>query len=168
MSNIKDILKPVLSPLLKSILNSQDVFSSRYFRRNQGGTDFISHSSVTVDRIVMTVDPVSGNSGLPTGAPAVIDNELQIIDFAFSGSISEIGKNGASFFQGIVSNVKYYNSGIQIHGYRIDSNSDDIPDEVGNADGTVINGLASDWGLFQEQSQGGDWLGDGGTPLARR
>ena len=25
--------------------------------------------------------------------------------------------------------------------------------------GTIINGLANDWGLFQEQSIGGDWLG---------
>ena len=132
--------------------------TSRYFRRNLGTIDYYSHTAVTVDRIVMDVEPVSGGSGLPTGAPPVTDNVLQTIDFAYTGSISELCRNGTSYFSGVMANVKYYFNGEQIHGYKIESDSNDIPDTVGSNNATVINGLASDWGLFTEQGDVIGWV----------
>ena len=133
---------------------------SRYFRRNEGTTDYISHAAVTVDRIVMDIypDAGNGNTGLPTGAPTVTDNVLQTIDFAYSGTISELCRNGSSYFSGIMANVKYYFGGVQIHGYDIKSNSNDIPDTIGSNNATVINGNAEDWAIYTKQDTG-EWLG---------
>ena len=144
----------VKTGLVRAISN----INTRYFRRNEGTTDYISHATATVDRIVMYVLPVTDNTGLPTGAPVVTAGVFQAIDFAFVGSISEIGKNGANYFAGRIANVEYYSGGTLIHGWKIESNSNDIPDYVGSNDGTVINGNASDWGLFQQQATG-EWLG---------
>jgi len=130
----------------------------RYFRHNEGTTDYYSHSTVTVDRIVMDVKPVSGGSGLPTGAPAVTNNVLQTIDFAYSGTISELCRNGANYFTGIMANVKYYFGGVQIHGYDIKSNSNDIPDTIGSNDAAVVNPSVDDWQVYTQQSTG-EWLG---------
>ena len=130
----------------------------RFFRHNEGGTDYYSHAVVTVDRIVMDVMPLSGGTGLPTGAPAVTNGVLQTIDFVYSGTISELCRNGASYFAGVMANVKYYFGGAQIHGYDIKSNGNSIPDTVGSNDATVINPNANDWALYQKQTNG-DWLG---------
>ena len=132
---------------------------TRYFRRNLGTTDYYSHAAVTVDRIVMDVLPNAGNgnTGLPTGAPAVTDNVLQTIDFVYSGTISELCKNGAAYFSGIMANVKYYLGGQQIHGYDIKSNSNTIPDTIGSNDITIINPNPEDWQPYTQQ-ENGDWL----------
>ena len=140
------------------IINNVPGLITRYFRRNEGTTDYYSHSTVTVDRIVMDVKPVSGGSGLPTGAPAVTDGVLQTIDFTYSGTISELCRNGASHFAGVMANVKYYFGGVQIHGYDIQSNGNNIPDTIGSNDASVINGTPSDWSLLTQQTSG-DWLG---------
>ena len=134
---------------------------TRYFRHNLGTTDYYSHASATVDRIVMTVNPNAGNgnTGLPTGAPAVTDNVLQTIDFAYSGTISELCRNGSSYFSGIMANVKYYFGGVQIHGYDIKSNSNDIPDTIGSNDAAVVNPSVDDWQVYTQQSTG-EWLGN--------
>jgi len=144
----------VKTGLVRAISN----INTRYFRRNEGTTDYISHSAATVDRIVMDVYPSAGNVGLPTGAPAVTNNVLQTIDFAYAGTISELCKNGASYFAGIMANVKYYLNGTLIRDYPLDDNSDDLRELASGQNGTVINGNASDWGLFQQQATG-EWLG---------
>ena len=130
----------------------------RFFRHNEGGTDYYSHAVVTVDRIVMDVMPLSGGAGLPTGAPAVTNGVLQTIDFVYSGTISELCRNGAIYFAGVMANVEYYFGGAQIHGYDIKSNSNNIPDTVGSNNATVINGNADDWSLLTQQNSG-DWIG---------
>ena len=53
-----------------------------------GGQHYTS-AAVSPDTIQMDVYPLSDNTGLPTGAPAVTANRYQTISFAFSGSISE-------------------------------------------------------------------------------
>lgn len=133
--------------------------TKRYFRRNED-PGYATHSSVTVDRIVMVVLPNTGNGnlGLPNGAPAVDDNELQTIDFAYSGSISELYRNGTDYFEGIIANVKYYLSGELIHSWSINSNSNTETDFIGGLVLTIVNGNAGDWGLFDRQANG-DWLG---------
>lgn len=132
--------------------------TSRYFRRNLGDSDYYTHAPVTVDRIVMDVDPVSGSGGLPTGAPAVVDNVLQTIDFAYIGTIDELCRNGAVYFSGVMANVKYYLNGEQIHGYDMRSGNSNIPDTIGTNNATVIGGLAADWQIFTKQNTG-EWLG---------
>jgi hypothetical protein len=130
----------------------------QYFRRNEATTDYISHITVTVDRIVMDVSPTAGNTGLPTGSPEVVNGLFQTIDFTYSGTISELCRNGSDYYAGIMANVKYYFGGVQIHGYDIKSNSSDVPDNVGSNDATIINGTAGQWGLFNQQATG-QWIG---------
>lgn len=143
----------------KGLVTALQNWASRYFRRNEDPS-YATHSSVTVDRIVMVVLPNTGNGnlGLPTGAPAVNDNELQTIDFAYSGSISELYRNGTDYFEGIIANVKYYLSGELIHSWSINSNSSAETDSVGGLVLTIIDGNAENWGLFDKQADG-DWLG---------
>jgi hypothetical protein len=144
----------------QSIGNGKSIpwFVTRYFRRNEATTDYISHGSVTIDRIIMDVSPTAGNTGLPTGAPSVTNGVLQTIDFAYSGTISELCKNGTDYFAGIMANVEYYFGGVQIHGYDIKSNSNNIPDTVGSNDATIVNGTADQWQVYQKQTTG-EWLG---------
>jgi len=118
------LFKPMLAPIVQAIRQGNGVLSSRNFRRNSGGIDYATHPVATVDRIVMLVYPIAGNSGLPTGAPAVTNNELQLIDFTYSGTISELYRNGSNYFQGIIATVKYYFNGTLIRSYAIDDNSD--------------------------------------------
>lgn len=132
----------------------------REFRTNEGDDDFATHPPITVDRIVMDVCPKAGNgnTGLPTGAPAVIDNVLQTIDFAYVGVISELYKNGLSYFSGIISNVKYYLGGVLIHSWDIAVEALAEIDLIAGTLLTFVNSAPSNWGLFDKQADG-DWLG---------
>lgn len=72
-------------------------------------------SSITVDRIVMDVYSLTGaTTGLPTGAPAPTANALDTLDFVYSGTMQDIGKNGASFFEGYIGNVKMYHGTVLV------------------------------------------------------
>jgi hypothetical protein len=128
----------VKTGLVRAISN----INTRYLRRNEGTTDYISHSAATVDRIVMDVYPSAGNVGLPTGAPAVTNNVLQTIDFAYTGTISELYKNGASYFAGIMANVKYYLNGTLIRDYPLDDNSDILRNRATVLGGELWNGVS--------------------------
>ena len=59
---------------------------------------------------------------------------------------------------GILANLKIYDAGTLVRYYKLDDNSDTLVDTVSGQNGTVINGNADDWGLFQKQSTG-EWLG---------
>lgn len=88
----------VFSPRNISVLDSS---SSQYFDIG---------SSITADRIVIDVYPTSGNSGLPTGVPSVTDGTFQELDYTLSGgSVQYIGRNGSSYFDGYIKNVRIYN-----------------------------------------------------------
>lgn len=62
--------------------------------------------SRNVDRIQFDVFPLSGgNTGLPTGCPTLSDGVWQSVDFSFSGSLQELGRNGSDFFHGYIANL---------------------------------------------------------------
>lgn len=65
---------------------------------------------------------------------------------------------GVFILQGILANLKIWDNGTLIRDYPLDDNSDDLRERVSGQNGTVINGNASDWGLFQQQVTG-EWLG---------
>ena len=62
MSNIKDILKPILSPVLKTALNGESAVDSRYHRHNEGTTDYYTIPAETLD----SGDSVKFNFTSPT------------------------------------------------------------------------------------------------------
>ena len=118
----------------------------------------------TIDRIVMDVYSSAGSAtGLPTGATAPTANKLDTLDFVYSGSISELGKNGASYFDGIIANVKMYNSGTLVRHYKINetwSNDLVLNDVSGNAQhGTAVNITSADAELYTFNAQDNAWLG---------
>ena len=132
-------------------------------------------SAVTLTRVVMDVYPTNGNVGLPTGAPAVTNNVLQTIDFAYSGTLDEIGRNGASYFSGIIANVKGYNVLDLVADFPLDEGPDSTirinrADPLNNA--TRFNQPASQDNLFTRVSDGwemdlwsyGDTVYDGTEP----
>ena len=61
---------------------------------------------------------------------------------------------------GILANLKIYDNGTLIRDYPINDNSSTIRDLANGQDGTIINGNAADWGLFDRQANG-DWKGNG-------
>ncbi|WP_339892167.1 LamG-like jellyroll fold domain-containing protein [uncultured Alteromonas sp.] len=63
-------------------------------------------------------------------------------------------------FSGILANLKIYDNGTLVRDYPLDDNSDTIRDKANGQNGTIINGNASDWGLFDKQANG-DWKGNG-------
>jgi len=65
--------------------------------------------------------PSGVTTGLPTGATTPTTGKLDTLDFSYTGAITEIGKNGANYFDGIISNVSLYLAGVLIRYYRIDS-----------------------------------------------
>ena len=131
----------------------------REFRTNEGDDDFATHPPITVDRIVMDVCPKAGNgnTGLPTGAPAVIDNVLQTIDFAYVGVISELYRNGLDYFSGIIANVKYYLGGVLIHTWDVAKEALSEIDLIAGTLLTFVNSSPSNWGLFDKTATG--WIG---------
>lgn len=78
---------------------------------------YLLENAINVDRIVMDVCPVTGGStGLPTGAPALNNGEYVTIDFAYTGTLQEIGKNGTSYFNGYIRNLYlWYQNQVVFH-----------------------------------------------------
>lgn len=66
--------------------------------------------------------------------------------------------NTGNNLPGILANLKIWDNGTLIRDYPLDDNSDDLRELASGQNGTVINGNASDWGLFQQQATG-EWLG---------
>jgi hypothetical protein len=103
-----------------------DLITSDYLKFDD--TSYATHTArTTVSRIVMDVLPSVDNTGLPDGAPTVTAGTMQTIDFTFTGSsISELGRNGTDYFQGIIANPKYYDaSGELIDSWYIDNQGSD-------------------------------------------
>ena len=136
----------------------------RYFTELASiGSQYYTIPSVTIDRIVMDVYSSAGSAtGLPTGATAPTANKLDTLDFVYSGSISELGKNGASYFDGIIANVKMYNSGTLVRHYKINetwANDLVLNDVSGNAQhGTAVNITSADAELYTFNAQDNAWL----------
>lgn len=75
-------------------------------------------------------------------------------------SINQLCRNSAgNYLVGILANVLMYDNGTLVRNYPINDNSNTIADISGNGqNGSVVNGNASDWELFNQQADG-DWLG---------
>jgi len=121
-----------------------------------------------------------GEISAPAGS--VIVNTLNLIKFQRTGTVCEILLNGVqvasgnitvadcvtdefcrsggfSNMSGILANVLMYDNGTLVRNYPINDNSNIIADISGNGqDGSVVNGNASDWELFNQQADG-DYLG---------
>lgn len=52
--------------------------------------------------VSLTVKPLSGgNTGLPSNCPLLVDGEIQTVEFILTEAMSELGRNGSSYFHGI-------------------------------------------------------------------
>lgn len=112
-----------------------------------GSTAYYSFASaLTADRIVMDVFPLSGNAGLPTGVPSVTDEVFQTLDFTLTaGSIQEIGRNGSTYFDGWIKNVKVYSGATLIADCALDEvmSSGTATDVSGNGNNLTANNFAA-------------------------
>ena len=68
------------------------------------------------------------------------------------------GSTSTGYLTGVMADIEVISAGTLIHFWAIDDDSNTLVDSIGGNNATVINGLASDWGLFTEQNNG-DWLG---------
>lgn len=104
---------------------------------------------------------ISGNV-LSNNITLTINGVLVGVEFSnglpnFAGS-ARLLRYLDNYFQGILANLKIWDNGTLIRDYPLDDNSDDLRELASGQNGTVINGNASDWGLFQQQATG-EWLG---------
>jgi len=179
----------------------------RYFRRNEGTTDYATIPEVTLTgdfvielealvgseqpfrtfissaarNIELRVDAsgtkfeIVGSIGalyFVNGAPIVSGSTLVPMNEFFkitisrstagaSTSINSLWSRGSDFannLKGILANLKIWDNGTLIRDYPLNDNSSTIRDLANGQDGTIINGNADDWGLFDKQANG-DWLG---------
>jgi hypothetical protein len=194
----------------------------RYFRRNEGSTDYATIPEVTlagdfsgsiefstvlasgIDTLIS--GPVKNNSSLvlDVGVSAVRllaynstgqllpiveingsfnDGAIHTANFSLSGSTASLSvdsgapqtagwsasdvlnisnlyrrQDGSNTLAGILANLKIYDNGTLIRDYPLNDNSSTIRDKANGQNGTIINGNADDWGLFDKQADG-DWLG---------
>lgn len=187
----------------------------RYFRRNEGTTDYATIPEVTLaGDFVIEFDSLGGidTYGRLLGNAASFDNEVRLnnnntsLNMKFSGGalrtinfdtvidrnefnrfkisrvsnvvtltinkvaqaetvndsaafvLDTIHRSNTRYNTGILANLKIYDNGTLIRDYPINDNSSTIRDLANGQDGTIINGNAGDWGLFDKQANG-DWLG---------
>ena len=203
-------------PAVRSALSEaiHTALSSRYFRRNEGTTDYANiPAAVTSTNCSISFDIytnrssvfyVFGNSSgftsrisistngsfnvrtstnnmafdapantipvniwtnvrleLSSGVLEVFINSSSIGSNSTGGvfKIGQLFRNSTSVSgTGILANLKIWDNGTLIRDYPLDDNSDDLRELVSGQNGTVINGNASDWGVFQQQVTG-EWLG---------
>lgn len=146
MSITRSAVRNITRSVVRDVVRSGDSVVQRHFT-TIGATlsQYYSIPSVTVDRIVMDVySPGGVADGLPTGASTPTANKLDTLDFVYSGTIDEIGRNGATYVPDgtIIANVELYFSGTLIHSYSIDEDlsiATTIVDSVGSNDGTAVN-----------------------------
>ena len=119
--------------------------------------------SASPDRIVMDVySPTGITTGLPTGAPVPTAAKLDTLDFVYAGSLTEIGKNGASYFDGFIANVKLYSSGTLIRQYDIKEtwlNDLVLYDNVNDQHGLAVNITSADAEKYSFDNVDQAWLG---------
>lgn len=157
MSVNQSVVRSVVKLAVKSVVASANAATQRYFTTlaASGSQHWTIPQVLSGESITMDVYPTNGNTGLPPGAPSVTDNVYQTITFTLTGNMDFIGRNGASFFDGIIANV-LVNGRI----YRIDEDwtTSVLHDSSGNnQDGTAVNITSAD---SEEFTQGdGAWLG---------
>lgn len=145
MTIVRSVVRSIVRPVIRGVIRSDLV--QRYFTQFDSGVDSYGEptSTPTITRIVMDVYPTNGNAGLPTGAPAVTNNIWQTIDFAFTGSLPDIGRNGAVYFDGYIGDTFAYNGATLV----VNSPMDDAPSA------TYFNNLAAVLGSDELSISGG-------------
>jgi len=153
---VTSLVQPLVTPLVAPF---QRFFTTLASASSQNGS---FTAAVTCDRIVMDVNsPTGSNTGLPTGAPVPTANKLVTLDFAFAGgTIQDFGKNGASFFDGIIANIRLFNGPTLVASVNWDG--DGSASETNKIDGSnpllLTNITTADAELFTRQTDG-DFLG---------
>lgn len=150
----------------------------RFFTEFLSSVNSYGEPSTTpvITRLVMDVYPTNGNSGLPTGAPSVTDNEWQTIDFTFSGSMPDIGRNGAVYFDGFIANLYAYNGATLLDFWSMDddpdstefvssSGSNNLIKQNINSDQTELYNQVVDGWTGPELWTFGDIVADGTEPI---
>lgn len=111
MSITRGVVRNVVRNAVRGVVRAPSEIQ-RYFTESNSVTQThgVPTSTPTITRLVMDVySPTGSNVGLPTGAPVPAANKLETIDFAFAGTMPNIARNGASYFDGIIANVYAYN-----------------------------------------------------------
>jgi hypothetical protein len=62
------------------------------------------------------------------------------------------------YMAGILSDLEMYDAGSLVRDYPMNDNSTTLVDLASGEDGTIVNGTADQWGLFQKQAAG-EWEG---------
>jgi hypothetical protein len=104
--------------------------------------------SIATTSFRVLVDGVQGIAPTTTG-----------YDFSTSDLINlwrQVGDGG--YMAGIISDLEMYDAGSLVRDYPINDNSGTLVDLVSGEDGTIVNGTADQWGLFQKQATG-EWTG---------
>ena len=194
----------------------EERFVQRYFRRNEGSTDYATIPTVTlsgdfaIEFDVLVSDfggvraflgdvlstatsyvAITENTGHPLIKIGGVTQTYEALTFALNemnkikitriGGVSKVTLNGVSqsksaspipdsfsqlfgtggarfLMKGILSNLKIYDNGTLVRHYPMNDNGNTLIDLAGGQNGTIINGNADDWGLFDETADG-DWLG---------
>jgi hypothetical protein len=111
MSVTRGVVSSVVRNVVRGVVRAPSEIQ-RYFTESNSVTQThgVPTSTPTITRLVMDVySPTGSNVGLPTGAPVPTANKLETIDFAFAGTMPDIARNGANYFDGIIANVYAYN-----------------------------------------------------------
>lgn len=77
----------------------------------------------------------------------------------FNSIGGKILSTGVGVLDGIVADISVLNADVITNSWAIDDNSNTIVDSVGGNNGTIINGQASDWELFERLPGANFWTG---------
>ena len=215
---LASVLQSIKRPVVRPIIGNAITKVQRYFRRNEGSTDYATIPEVTLagDFVIefdffATSKPnsifmgdshalsyyfnittsdfevwISGSKyefvhGLGVSVfgklrhikyelvgdllTVYLDDSLLssqvVVPFTGSNSFRLYSSNSVadSNLSGILANLEIYDNGTLVRDYPLNDNSSTIRDLANGQDGTIINGNADDWGLFDKQADG-DWLGE--------
>ena len=145
INSLSPLRNAMIDSLQDGVFNVEDTrIIQRYFTRfDPAFFQHLTFSPVTCDRIVMTVySPAGDAAGLPTGAPTPTAHKLEVLDFVYSGSIAEAGKNGSDYFDGEIADIQLYSEGSLVAAWAVDEDlgsTTTVVDSVGSNDATAVN-----------------------------
>jgi hypothetical protein len=119
---------------------------TRVFRFFDGVNQYVDlGGGFSCDQIRMAVWSIDGdNTGLPAGAPTITARKVQTIDFAFSGTITELAKNGSDYFNGWIFDVEFLNAGDVVASFSMNESGATAIDSVSSNNGAYINNPLSE------------------------
>jgi len=103
--------------------------------------------------VVFDYNASTGNATATAGSLPPVVAAVPVEQSSFDRLYTKFGGT-PKYLQGVLSNVEIYDSGALTRSYAINDNGNTLIDSVSAQNGTVINGNADDWGLFQQQDNG--------------